>query len=154
MNPEKQLQSDMTKVAALMKCQQCNFMDIFIPDIIRKNPAMRNNLVKTMVFWAIKVLRQSQARPPFDAVLVTPTGSYNIEFKANTGKQEPHQKATEQRLNGINPHAYYVVRGWMSKKRNSPLTQKIYDIKQNGKVLYRTDYLPDVIEWFKQINNS
>lgn len=146
--PEVQFRNDLKKVAGLMKCRIDIFYDFFVPDAVKRHPLMRQLWIKKFVFWVIKVIRESQRTQPFDCILTTPTAVFCIELKCNNDKQKPHQKQREQGLNHINPKAYYVIRRWESKKRCSPLYETKYDIKQNDKVIFRTNYLPEIVEFF------
>ena len=133
MKPEKRFQKDLATTAAVMNCLIIDIPDMIVP----------KGWVKQRDF--------KEARRPFDCILVTGTKMFGIELKYAGGTQSVHQKQKERLYNSVNPKAYYVVRKWQSKKRNTPMTTTYYDIKQDGKVIFRTEYMPDIIDWFKGI---
>jgi len=81
-------------------------------------------------------------KKPCDDILVTSHGNYMVEAKYGNNPLLPHQKATQSKVNAING-SYYCLRKKVLKKG------VFYTIEQNGKILFKTQKIEKLFEFFK-----
>lgn len=121
---EATFERQLISLAPLAKCYVCD-----IPDEIITKERRETKIIAR--------------RRPFDIVLFTNSKAVVLELKVGSNRQSYHQKITEERINEINK-SYFVVR------RRNVKTGEVYTIEQNQNVLFKTDDILRLFEFFKE----
>lgn len=121
--PEAKFESDLFKVASLLKCKY-----VKIPEVDKSQYLDKRYLNK-------------EAKRPFDAVLITKNGNFCIECKINSNQLMRHQEVNQIKINTINK-SFFVFR-----KRINKLSIK-YQIEQDHELIFESSKIEDLIKYF------
>ncbi len=130
-------EAELFRIAPLFGC-----MYVKIPDAVKTRESLKQR--------ADGSFYMKEKKRPFDAILVSKTGNYCIEAKANANKLECHQKKYGENISVIN-QCFYVLRVIVDTK----MFKKRYQVETvKGETLLSSQKIEDLFLFFNSLTKK